>query len=87
MAVVTNIDQDHMDTYEHDFAKLKSAFVEFLEHLPFYGLAVVCLDDPNVREIVSRLTKPVRTYGFNDGADLRAVNVRAAAGKMHFTAT
>ncbi len=87
MAVVTNIDQDHMDTYEHDFAKLKSAFVEFLEHLPFYGLAVVCVDDPNVREIVSRLTKPVRTYGFNDGADLRAVNVRASAGRMHFTAT
>jgi UDP-N-acetylmuramate--alanine ligase len=87
MAVVTNIDQDHMDTYEHDFAKLKSAFVEFLEHLPFYGLAVVCADDPNVREIVPRLTKPVRTYGFNEGADLRAVNVRAANGRMHFTAT
>jgi UDP-N-acetylmuramate--alanine ligase len=87
MAVVTNIDQDHMDTYEHDFAKLKSAFVEFLEHLPFYGLAVVCVDDPNVREIVPRLTKPVRTYGFNEGADLRAVNVRAANGRMHFTAT
>ena len=87
MAVVTNIDQDHMETYEHDFAKLKSAFVEFLEHLPFYGLAVVCVDDPNVREIVPRLTKPVRTYGFNEGADLRAVNVRAVNGRMTFTAT
>jgi UDP-N-acetylmuramate--alanine ligase len=87
MAVVTNIDQDHMDTYDHDFAKLKSAFVEFLEHLPFYGLAVVCADDPNVRAIVPRLTKPVRTYGFNEGADLRAVNVRAIHGRMHFTAT
>ena len=87
MAVVTNIDQDHMETYAHDFAKLKSAFVEFLEHLPFYGLAVVCVDDPNVREIVPRLTKPVRTYGFNEGADLRAVNVSAVDGRMKFTAT
>jgi UDP-N-acetylmuramate--alanine ligase len=87
MAVVTNIDQDHMDTYDHDFAKLKSAFVEFLEHLPFYGLAVVCADDPNIREILPRLSKPVRTYGFDQGADLRAVNVRAVNGRMHFTAT
>ncbi len=87
MAVVTNIDQDHMETYEHDFAKLKSAFVEFLEHLPFYGLAVVCADDANVREIIPRLTKPVRTYGFNEGAELRAVNVFAVDGRMRFTAT
>ncbi|MFY8062164.1 MAG: UDP-N-acetylmuramate--L-alanine ligase, partial [Usitatibacteraceae bacterium] len=87
MAVVTNIDQDHMETYAHDFAKLKSAFVEFLEHLPFYGLAVVCIDDDNVREIVPRMTKPVRTYGFDASADLRAVNVTAANGKMRFTAT
>ncbi len=87
MAVVTNIDQDHMETYEHDFAKLKSAFVEFLEHLPFYGLAVVCADDANVREIIPRLTKPVRTYGFTDGAELRAVNVIAVNGRMRFTAT
>jgi UDP-N-acetylmuramate--alanine ligase len=87
MAVVTNIDQDHMETYEHDFTKLKSAFVEFLEHLPFYGLAVVCVDDANIRDIVPRLTKPVRTYGFNEGADLRAVNVRAVESRMFFTAT
>jgi UDP-N-acetylmuramate--alanine ligase len=87
MAVVTNIDQDHMDTYEHDFAKLKSAFVEFLEHLPFYGLAVLCADDANVREILPRLTKPIRTYGFSEHAELRAVNVKAANGKMTFTAT
>jgi UDP-N-acetylmuramate--alanine ligase len=87
MAVVTNIDQDHMDTYEHDFAKLKSAFVEFLEHLPFYGLAVLCVDDANVREILPRLTKPVRTYGFSALAELRAVNVQAAEGRMRFTAT
>ncbi len=87
MAVVTNIDQDHMETYEYDFAKLKSAFVAFLEHLPFYGLAVVCIDDLNIREIIPLITKPVRTYGFHPDAELRAVNVVAAAGRMHFTAT
>lgn len=86
MAVVTNIDQDHMDTYEHDFGKLKSAFVEFLEHLPFYGLAVLCADDPNIREVLPRLTKPVLTYGMSEGVELRAVNVSAANGKMRFTA-
>ena len=86
MAVVTNIDQDHMETYEHDFAKLKNAFVEFLEHLPFYGLAVLCADDPNVREIMPRLSKPVRTYGLSEHADLRAVSIRAVNAQMHFTA-
>lgn len=86
MAVVTNIDQDHMETYAHDFAKLKSAFVEFLEHLPFYGLAVVCADDPNIREILSRITKPVITYGMGEDVELRAVNVSAVNGKMKFTA-
>ncbi len=86
MAVVTNIDQDHMDTYEHDFGKLKSAFVEFLEHLPFYGLAVLCADDPNIREILPRLTKPILTYGMSEDVELRAVNVSAANGKMKFTA-
>jgi UDP-N-acetylmuramate--alanine ligase len=87
LAVVTNIDQDHMETYEHDFSKLKTAFVEFLERLPFYGLAVVCADDANVREILPRLSKPVRTYGFSEHAELRAVNVAAAHGRMTFTAT
>ena len=86
MAVVTNIDHDHMDTYAHDFAKLKSAFVEFLEHLPFYGLAVLCADDVNIREILPRLTKPVLTYGMSEDVELRAVNVSAANGKMKFTA-
>ena len=86
MAVVTNIDQDHMDAYAHDFAKLKSAFVEFLEHLPFYGLAVLCADDANIREILPRLTKPVLTYGMSEDVELRAVNVSAANGKMKFTA-
>ncbi len=86
MAVVTNIDQDHMETYAHDFAKLKFAFVEFLEHLPFYGLAVLCADDANLREIMPRLSKPVMTYGFSERAELRAINVRASGPKMLFSA-
>ncbi|MBC7696871.1 MAG: UDP-N-acetylmuramate--L-alanine ligase [Bacteroidia bacterium] len=85
MAVVTNIDQDHMDTYEHNFEKLKSAFVEFLQQLPFWGMAVVCIDDANIREILPRVTKPVMTYGFSEDARIRAKNVRADDGKMHFT--
>ncbi|HQS37057.1 MAG: UDP-N-acetylmuramate--L-alanine ligase [Methylotenera sp. 24-45-7] len=85
MAVVTNIDQDHMDTYEHSFEKLKSAFVEFLQQLPFWGMAVVCLDDANIREILPRVTKPVMTYGLSEDARIRAKNVRAENGKMHFT--
>jgi UDP-N-acetylmuramate--alanine ligase len=83
--VVTNIDQDHMDTYEHSFEKLKSAFVEFLQQLPFWGMAVLCIDDANVREILSRITKPVMTYGFSQDARVRAKNVVADDGKMHFT--
>jgi UDP-N-acetylmuramate--alanine ligase len=85
MAVVTNIDQDHMDTYEHSFEKLKSAFVEFLQQLPFWGMAVVCIDDANIREILPRVTKPVMTYGLSEDARIRAKNVRADDGKMHFT--
>ncbi len=84
LAVVTNIDQDHMDTYEHNFDKLKSAFVEFLQQLPFWGMAVVCVDDTNVREILPRITKPVMTYGMSEEAKIRAVDVRADNGKMHF---
>ncbi|BAK75022.1 UDP-N-acetylmuramate--alanine ligase [Pseudogulbenkiania sp. NH8B] len=84
MAVVTNIDADHMDTYEHSFDKLKQAFVDFLHRLPFYGRAVLCLDDANVREILPRVTKPVTTYGFSDDADVQAANVRAVGGQMHF---
>ena len=85
MAVVTNIDADHMDTYEHSFEKLKSAFVEFLQQLPFWGMAVVCIDDANIREILPRVTKPVMTYGLSKEARVRAKNVVADNGQMHFT--
>ncbi len=85
MAVVTNIDADHMETYGHDFGRLKSAFVEFLHRMPFYGVAILCTDDPAVREIVSQVTCPVTSYGFNDEAQVRATNVRAVDGQMHFT--
>ncbi len=87
LAVVTNIDQDHMETYEHSFDKLKSAFVEFLQQLPFWGMAVVCIDDENVREILPRITKPVTTYGFSEDANIRATDVQADNGKMHFKVT
>lgn len=85
MAVVTNIDADHMDTYEHSFDKLKTAFVDFLQQLPFWGMAVVCVDDANIREILARVTKPVMTYGFSEEARVRAINVVADNGQMHFT--
>jgi len=85
LAVVTNIDADHMETYGHDFERLKSAFVEFLQCLPFYGMAVLCVDDPNVRAILPRVTKPVMPYGFSEEARIRALNVRAEGGQMKFT--
>ena len=84
MAVVTNIDADHMETYGHDFEKLKSAFVEFLHRMPFYGTAILCADDPGVQSIVDQLARPVTTYGLEEGAQIRAVDVRAENGKMHF---
>jgi len=84
MAVVTNIDADHMETYGHDFERLKSAFVEFLEHLPFYGVAVLCIDDPVVRDILARVSKPIVSYGFSAEAAVRAVDVVAEAGRMRF---
>jgi len=86
LAVITNIDADHMETYGHDFEKLKQAFVDFVEHLPFYGRAMLCVDDVNVREILPRISKPVTTYGFSEGAQVRAVDVRHQNGQMHFTA-
>lgn len=75
VAVVTNIDADHMGSYDGDFNKLKSYFVEFLHNLPFYGLAVLCLDDPVVREIMPRVSRPILTYGFSENADYRIVNL------------
>ncbi|MDG1444945.1 MAG: cyanophycin synthetase, partial [Methylophilaceae bacterium] len=83
----TNIDHDHMETYEQSFDKLKNAFVEFLQQLPFWGMAVVCIDDHNVREILPRITKPVTTYGISDDANIRASDIQADNGKMHFTVT
>jgi UDP-N-acetylmuramate--alanine ligase len=85
MAVVTNIDADHMDTYGHDFAKLKSAFVEFIHRMPFYGAAILCTDDPGVRSILPMISRPVVSYGFAEEAMVRAVNVHAQAGTMQFT--
>jgi len=86
LSVVTNIDADHMETYGHDFERLKSAFVEFLHRLPFYGMAVLCADDPVVRELLPRVTKPVLTYGTSDDCSIQAVDIQADAGGMRFTA-
>jgi len=85
IAVVTNIDRDHMETYSGDFGRLKKAFVEFLHHVPFYGLAVLCLDDPGVRDILPEISKPMKTYGFSPDADIRAVNIRQDGLRSHFT--
>ena len=85
LAVVTNIDADHMDTYGHDFAKLKQAFVDFLHRMPFYGAAVLCGDDPGVRSIIPMISRPIITYGFNEGAHVRAVDVQhLPGGQMRF---
>ena len=86
MAVVTNIDADHMGTYGHDFEKLKQAFVQFLQNLPFYGSAILCTDDPNVRQIVGAVAKPVITYGTAGDAAVRAEAIRHDAGRMRFRA-
>lgn len=86
MAVVTNIDADHMDTYDHSLDKLKQAFVDFLHHLPFYGRAVLCIDDANVRSILPLVKKPMTTYGVAEDADFRAENIVAEGGTMRFDA-
>ena len=85
MAVVTNIDADHMGTYGHDFDRLKQAFVDFLHRMPFYGTAILCTDDAAVRSIVAQVSCPFTRYGFNEEAEVRAVAVRAVAGQMFFT--
>jgi UDP-N-acetylmuramate--alanine ligase len=83
--VITNIDADHMETYDHSFAKLKQAFIEFTQRLPFYGVAMLCIDDKNVREIMPFISKPITTYGFHEEAQVRAVDARAVDGHMQFT--
>ena len=84
MAVVTNIDADHMQTYQHDFARLRQAFVQFLGNLPFYGSAVLCVDDPQVREILPHVAKPAVTYGTAGDAALRAEDIEHDSGRMRF---
>lgn len=87
LTVVTNIDADHMGTYEHDFNRLKQTFVEFIGHLPFYGMAVLCVDDPHVRGIVPMVTKSVTTYGItSEDAQIRATDIRHDQCRMHFIA-
>ncbi len=85
LSIVTNIDADHLSTYEGDFRRLRQTFVEFLHHLPFYGLAVMCVDDPNVRDVLPEITRQVRGYGIDaEDADVRAVNLRQAGQRMFF---
>jgi UDP-N-acetylmuramate--alanine ligase len=84
ISIVTNIDADHMETYGHDFGRLKQAFVDFLQRLPFYGVAVLCADDANVREIMPQVSKQIVTYGLDAAANVRAENVLAAGGQMTF---
>jgi UDP-N-acetylmuramate--alanine ligase len=87
LSVVTNIDMDHMDTYGHDFAKLKAAFVDFLHRMPFYGAAILCGDDPGIRSVVPMISRPIITYGLGDDVQVRAVDVQALpGGQMRFTA-
>ena len=86
VAVVTNIDADHMETYGHSMDRLRQAFVDFLQRLPFYGVAVLCADDPNVRAVIPQLTKPVTTYGLSAEAHVRALDVAASGGQMRFRA-
>jgi UDP-N-acetylmuramate--alanine ligase len=85
MAIVTNIDQDHLSTYEGDFDRLKQTFVEFLHHLPFYGLAVLCIDDPVVREVMPAVARPVLTYGESEDADVRVTDIRAMGPHTRFS--
>jgi UDP-N-acetylmuramate--alanine ligase len=87
LAVVTNIDADHLSTYEGDFERLRQTFIEYLHHLPFYGLAVLCLDDPAVRSVLPEVTRPVITYGIETVADVRAADVRQVGAQTHFTVT
>ncbi|HCV12418.1 MAG TPA: UDP-N-acetylmuramate--L-alanine ligase, partial [Candidatus Accumulibacter sp.] len=84
LSIITNIDSDHMETYGHDFSRLKQAFVDFVQRLPFYGVAVLCADDANVREIMPLVSKQIVTYGLDPAANVYAENVAAVDGQMHF---
>lgn len=86
LAVVTNIDADHMETYGHDFNRLKQTFVDFIQHLPFYGMAVICVDDANIREVMPAISKPITTYGLSETAQVRAINIAHHHHQMKFTA-
>jgi UDP-N-acetylmuramate--alanine ligase len=86
IAIVTNVDNDHLSTHDGDFARLKQSFVDFLHNLPFYGLAVLCADDEHVRAILTDVARPYVTYGFDAGADVRAVEVRREGVRSHFRA-
>jgi UDP-N-acetylmuramate--alanine ligase len=85
VSVITNIDEDHMETYQGDFEKLKDTYIEFLHNLPFYGLAVVCIDNDVVRELIPRMGRQVITYGFSEDADVRATKFQQNGGVSHFT--
>jgi len=85
LAIVTNIDADHMDTYGGDFDQLRQAFIDFLHHLPFYGLAVLCIDDPVVRELLVDVTRPVLTYGFSPDADISVTSLRQEQARSRFS--
>ncbi|MFK7856972.1 MAG: UDP-N-acetylmuramate--L-alanine ligase [Granulosicoccus sp.] len=84
ISIVTNIDADHLSTYDGDFEKLKQTFVDFLMNLPFYGLAIVCIDDEHIRDVLPRVGRPVRTYGFDESADVQALNIRQEGLRMYF---
>ena len=85
MAVVTNVDADHMETYGGSFEKLTATFSEFLHHLPFYGLAIVCADDAGIQGLLPYITRPVLSYGLSEGVDMRAVDIRHEGLRSHFT--
>ena len=85
MAVVTNIDADHMETYGGDFENLRQTFIEFLHHLPFYGLAILCIDDEEVRNVIPKINRPMITYGFSEDADIRATNLKQEGSKTFFS--
>ena len=85
MEVVTNIDADHMETYQHSMAKLKQSFVQFTQRMPFYGVAILCIDDANVRDMIPFVSQSILGYGLSESADVRAIDVKAVGGQMQFT--